>query len=39
MSKYREEIEGNIKGVNEYINRQLKMHHSQDFINRIMKKS
>ncbi|WP_040463475.1 hypothetical protein [Amedibacillus dolichus] len=38
MDKYREEIESNINGVNEYINRQLKMHHSQDFINRIMKK-
>ena len=38
MDKYREEIESNINGVNEYIHRQLKMHHSQDFINRIMKK-
>ncbi len=38
MSKYREEIESNINGVNEYIHRQLKIHHSAEFINRIMKK-
>ena len=28
MSKYREEIESNINGVNEYIHRQLKIDHS-----------
>lgn len=36
--KRKEEIENSIDGLGEYINRQLKMHHSSEFINRIMKK-
>lgn len=38
MDKRKSEIKSSLDGLGEYINRQLKMHHSQDFINRIMKK-